>query len=97
MSGPTGRSVAAGTPPVQPHAALRAKPHALTANRRPRELFIDRVAASDADEVMPAHPLTSVIRVPLAPPSSAMAAEFQRAGNESVSLRATPLEPLDLN
>ena len=99
ISGPAGRGAAGVTPPVQPHsAALRAKPRALATKRLPRELFIDRVAASDADEVMPAQPVTSVIRLPLAPPSAATAAERpQYAGNETVSLRATPLEPLDLN
>jgi hypothetical protein len=98
--GPAGRGVAAVTPPVQPPAAaLHAKPRALAARRRtgtgPREFFIDRVAASDADEVMPAHPLTSFTRVPLAPPSAAQYS--QRADSEAVSLRGTPLEPLDLN
>lgn len=94
--GPAGRGVAAGAPPVQPHgAAAHAKPRALAASRRPRELFIDRVAASDADEVMPAHPLTPFTRVPLAPPSAAKYS--QRADSETVSLRGTPLEPLDLN
>jgi hypothetical protein len=94
--GPAGRGVLAVTLPAQPQAAaLQAKPHALAANRRPRELFIDRVAASDADEVMPAHPLMSFTRVPLAPPSAAESS--QRDGSETVSLRGTPLEPLDLN
>lgn len=99
MAGPAGRGVAAVTPAVQPHAAApRAKPRALAANRLPRELFIGRVAASDADEAMAAQPVTSVTRAPLAPPSAATAAERpQYAGNETVSLRATPLEPLDLN
>jgi hypothetical protein len=94
--GPAGRGVAAVTPPVQtPAAALQAKPRVLAASRRPRELFIDRVAASDADKVMPAHPLTSLTRVPLAPPS--VARYSQRADSEAVSLRGTLLEPLDLN
>jgi hypothetical protein len=99
IAGPTERGVAAVTPTLQPHAAaLRAKLHARATNRLPRELFIDRVAASDADDVMPAQPVTSVIRLPLAPPSAAMAAErYKYADNETVSLRATPLEPLNLN
>jgi hypothetical protein len=96
MPDPAARGVAGVTPPVQPPAAaLQAKPRALAASRRPRELFIDRVAASDADEVMPAHPLTSFTRVPLAPPSAAR--HSQRAESEAVSLRGTLLEPLDLN
>jgi hypothetical protein len=94
IAAPAARGVAAVTLPVQ----QRAKPHVLATKRLPRELLIDRVASSDADEVMPAQPVMSVIRVPLALPSAEMAAELpQRAGNETVSLRATPLEPLDLN
>jgi hypothetical protein len=69
---PAAHGVAAVTPSIQPPAAaLQAKPRARAASRRPRELFINRVAASDADEAMPAHPLTSFTRVPLAPPSVA--------------------------
>jgi len=67
------------------------------ANRGPRELFIERVATSDAYEPISAQPIISVIRMPLAPLSAATAQYTQRPGSETISLRATPLEPLDLN
>jgi len=46
---------------------------------------------------MSAQPVTPVIRVPLTPLSAARAEHNQRPYNETVSLRATPLEPLDMN
>jgi hypothetical protein len=86
-TGSAGRGVATIAPSARPHVAPR----------RQRELFIDRVAASDADEPMPAQPLTPVIRVPLTPLSAAKVERNQRPDSETVSLRATPLEPLDMN
>ena len=86
-TGSAGRGVATIAPSAQPHAATR----------RPRELFIDRVAASDADEPMSAQPVTPVIRVPLTLLSAARVEHNQRPDSETVSLRATPLEPLDMN
>jgi len=86
-TGSAGRGVAAFAPSARPHVAPR----------RQRELFIDRVAASDADEPMPAQPLTPVIRMPLTPLSAAKVERNQRPDSETVSLRATPLEPPDMN
>lgn len=67
---PPGRGIVAAAAPA---TALHRKPRAAATARGPRMLIIARVAPSDADEVMPAQPVTPVTRAALPPPSPSVA------------------------